>query len=540
MSFNWDNPYPSYRFPLFARNAVSTSHPLAAQAGLRMLLAGGNAVDAALAAAAMLPVVEPTGNGLGSDAFAIIWDGKKLHGLNSSGRSPKAWTLDYFKKRHGTDAKGNAIIPERGWDSATVPGAVAAWGEIHKKFGKLPFADILAPAIEVAERGSIVPHVIADKWAGGAKTLEKYPGYAQVFMPNGRAPKVGERFTFSAAAKTLRILAKEGARAYYEGEIAEGIARWARETDGAMTVEDLRNFASSWVDLISMDYRGYEMHQIPPNGQGISALIALGILKNFDMPSLDVDCAESYHLQIEAMKLGFADARHFVADPRFMQVTADQMLDAKYLAGQAKLIDPRKAAIHQHGAPATGGTVYLTAADESGMMISYIQSNFKGFGSGVVVPEYGIALQNRGIGFSGDPNSANVVAPEKQPYHTIIPGFLTKGGKPQMSFGVMGGDLQPQGHLQTCLRMIDHNQQPQAACDAPRWKVNTDQSVTVEGTMDPAIVAKLESFGHKIKVDNNSYGVFGSGQFIWRMSDDMEDGYVVASDPRRPSLGVGF
>lgn len=540
MSFTWDNPYPSYRMPLFARNAVSTSHPLAAQAGLRMLLAGGNAVDAALAAAAMLPVVEPTGNGLGSDAFAIIWDGKKLHGLNSTGRSPKAWTLDYFKKRHGTDAKGRAIIPDRGWDTATVPGAVCAWGELHKKFGKLPFADILAPAIDIAERGSVVPHVIADKWASGAKTLEKYPGYAQVFMPKGRAPKVGERFTFSAAAKTLRILAKEGARAYYEGEIAEAIAKWAKETGGSMTVEDLRNFAPQWVDLISMDYRGYEMHQIPPNGQGISALTALGILKNFDLPSLEVDSAESYHLQIEAMKLGFADARHHVADPRHMRVTAEQMLDAGYLAGQAKHINPKKAAIHTHGALASGGTVYLTAADENGMMVSFIQSNFKGFGSGVVVPEYGISLQNRGTGFSSDPESPNVVGPEKHPYHTIIPGFLTKGGKPQMSFGVMGGDMQPQGHLQTCLRMIDHGQQPQAACDAPRWKVNTDQSVTVEGTMDPAIIAELESYGHKIKVDNNPYGVFGSGQFIWRLSDDMADGYVVASDPRRPSLGVGF
>ena len=540
MSFNWDNPYPSYRMPLFARNAVATSHPLAAQAGLRMLLAGGNAVDAAIAAAAMLPVVEPTGNGLGSDAFAIIWDGEKLHGLNASGKSPKAWTFEYFKNRHGTDANGHAIIPRWGWDTVTVPGAVSAWDEMHKKFGRLPFADILAPAIEIAERGFIVPHVIADKWASGAKTLQTYPGYAQVFMPNGRTPKVGERFTFAAAAKTLRILAKEGVRAYYDGEIAEAIVRWAKETGGSMTAGDLCNFAPQWVDLLSMEYRGYEMHQIPPNGQGIAALIALGILKYFDLPSLDVDSAESYHLQIEAMKLGFADTRRYVADPRHMRVNPQHMLNVDYLVGRAKCIDPKKAITHKNGAPASGGTVYLTAADETGMMVSFIQSNFKGFGSGVVVPEYGIALQNRGMGFSGDPLSANVVEPEKQPYHTIIPGFLTKGGKPQMSFGVMGGDLQPQGHLQTCLRMIDHKQQPQAACDAPRWIVNADQSVTVEGSMNPKIIAKLESYGHKITVDHNSYGIFGSGQFIWRLSDDMADGYVVASDPRRPSLGVGF
>jgi gamma-glutamyltranspeptidase/glutathione hydrolase len=526
--------------PLFARNAVSTSHPLAAQAGLRMLLAGGNAVDAALAAAAMLPVVEPTGNGLGSDAFAIIWDGKKLHGLNSTGRSPKAWSLEYFKQRHGTNAKGHAVIPERGWDTVTVPGAVCAWGEVHKKFARLPFADLLAPAIEIAERGSVVPHVIADKWAAGARALEKYPGYAQVFMPNGRAPKVGERFTFSAAARTLRILAKEGVRAYYEGEIAEAIARWAQETGGSLTLEDLRNFTPQWVDPLSMEYRGYEMHQLPPNGQGISVLSALGILKHFDLPSLPVDSAASYHLQIEAMKLGFADALRYVADPRHMRVPPGQLLDAGYLAGQAKRIDPQKAASHKHGAPASGGTVYLTAADGNGMMVSFIQSNFRGFGSGVVVPGYGVSLQNRGSGFSGDPESVNVVAPEKHPYHTIIPGFLTRGGKPQMSFGIMGGDMQPQAHLQTCLRMVDHKQQPQAACDAPRWRVNPDQSLTVEGSMNPGIVATLESYGHKINVDHNSYGIFGSGQFIWRLSDDLADGYVVASDPRRPSLGVGF
>lgn len=540
MQFTWNNPYPSYRMPLFARNAVSTSHPLAAEAGLRMLRAGGNAADAALATAAMLTVVEPTGNGLGSDAFAIIWDGKKLHGLNSSGRSPKAWNLDFFKQRHGTDGNGHAVIPERGWDTVTVPGMVSGWGETHKRFCKLPFADILAPAIEAAERGTVVPHVIADKWELAAKSLHAYPGFAEVFMPGGRAPKVGEKFTLRGAAKTLRILAKEGPSAFYEGEIAEAIAAWAQETGGAITAQDLANFRPEWVDLVSMDYRGFELHQIPPNGQGISALIALGILKHFDLPSMELDSAEWHHLMIEAMKIGFSDTYHHVADPAHMRVTAKDMLDPAYLAERAKGIIPGKSAIHAHGAPATGGTVYLATADESGMMVSFIQSNFKGFGSGVVVPDYGISLQNRGIGFSGDPESPNVVAPEKQPFHSIIPGFLTEGGMGRMAFGVMGGDLQPQGHLQTCLRMIDHKQQPQAACDAPRWKVNRDQSVTIEGTMDPKVIAKLEGWGHKVKVDYNSYGVFGCGQFIWRQSDDPDDGYIVASDPRRPSLGVGM
>lgn len=539
-NFNWTNPYPSVRIPLFARNVVSTSHPLAAQAGLRMLLKGGNAVDAAIAAAAAITIVEPVSCGLGSDAFAILWDGKALHGLNSSGVAPAAWSPEYFKNKYGTDANGLANRPVRGWDSVTVPGVVAGWAALHERFGKLPFADLMEPAIEIAERGYAVPPVVAHKWAAAVPELKDQPGYADTFMPNGRAPAVGEKFTMKAAAETLRQIGATRGRAYYEGEIAEKIAAFSQQCGGAMTLDDLRNYRPDWVKPISKSYRGYELHEIPPNGQGIAALIALGILDQFDMASIPVDSVDSQHLQIEAMKLAFADLYQYVADPRSMEVTPEQMLDDAYLKSRARLIDMQRATHFNFGMPKVGGTIYLTAADENGMMISFIQSNYMGFGSGVVVPGTGISLQNRGVGFSMDPKSANVVAGGKRPFHTIIPAFLTRDGQPVMSFGVMGGDMQPQGHVQTVVRMLDYNQQPQAACCAPRWKVNRDFTLDVEGTMDPATVAGLKARGHQLKSVDDPYMDFGSGQFIWRLSDDAEHGYVAASDSRRDGQAVGF
>ncbi|MHA7681326.1 gamma-glutamyltransferase [Cupriavidus sp. PET2-C1] len=539
-NFNWTNPYPSVRIPLFARNVVSTSHPLAAQAGLRMLLKGGNAVDAAIAAAAAITIVEPVSCGLGSDAFAILWDGKEMHGLNASGVAPAAWSPEYFKSKYGTDANGIAKRPVRGWDAVTVPGVIAGWAALHERFGKLPFAELMEPAIEIAERGYAVPPVVAHKWAAAVPELKDQPGYAEAFMPNGRAPNVGEKFTLKAAADTLRKIAASKGRAYYEGEIAEKIVAFSQECGGAMTADDLRNYKPDWVKPISKAYRGYELHEIPPNGQGIAALVALGILDQFDMAALPVDSVESQHLQIEAMKLAFADLYRYVADPGSMEVTPEQMLDDAYLKSRAKLIDMERATHFDFGMPKVGGTIYLTAADENGMMISFIQSNYMGFGSGVVVPGTGISLQNRGVGFSMDPKSPNVVAGGKRPFHTIIPAFLTKDGQPVMSFGVMGGDMQPQGHLQTVVRMVDYNQQPQAACCAPRWKVNRDFTLDVESTMDPAVVAGLKARGHQLKSVDDPYMDFGSGQFIWRLSDDAEHGYVAASDSRRDGQAVGF
>ncbi len=544
MQFNWNNPYPTVRMPVMGRNIVSTSHPYAAQAGLKIIQQGGNAIDAAIAAAAALMIVEPVSNGLGSDCFAIVWDGEQLHGLNSSGVSPAAWNLDYFASKYGTEANGLAKRPVRGWDSVTVPGALAGWQALHERFGSLPLADLLQPAIEIAEKGHAVAPIVAHKWAAATSELASQPGFAQTFMPNGRAPGCGEMFYFPQAAQALKRLATVGLRDFYEGEIAKSICAFAKEHGAAMTLSDLANYRPDWVGTISTKVQGYDVHEIPPNGQGIGALIAMGIVEQLELAKYAVDSVESQHLQIEAMKLAFADVYRYVADPRSMEVSPEQMLNPNYLAKRAKLIDPQKATSFSFGLPNTGGTIYLSAADEEGRMISFIQSNYMGFGSGVVEPNWGISFQNRGYGFSSDPQSPNVVAGNKRPFHTIIPAFLTKevNGKtvPQMSFGVMGGDMQPQGHLQTLLRMLVYKQQPQAACDAPRWKVNRDFSLDVEANMNPETVKGLVEKGHILKKVEDPYMDFGSGQFIWRLSDNIADGYVAASDSRRDGLAAAY
>ncbi len=537
--FDWNNTYASTRSPVFARNVVSTSHPLAAQAGLRMLSAGGNAVDAAIAAAACMTLVEPCSNGLGSDAFCILWDGQQLHGLNASGTAPQAWTPDWFRQTYGVDSR---MPPKRGWGSVTVPGAVASWVALSDRFGKLPFADLMAPAIEIAERGYAVPVVVQGKWALAAalEELNSQPGYAEAFMPFGRAPRVGELFKFPDAARSLKLIASTKGEAFYRGEIAAAVEAFAKRTGGAMTAADFAAYQPEWVKPISQAYAGHELHEIPPNGQGIAALIALGILKHFDLPALALDGTASQHLQIEAMKLAFADVYRYVAAQASMKLSVDELLDPAYLAGRAKLIDMHKAQDFKAGNPVKGGTIYLTAADESGMMVSFIQSNYMGFGSGLVVPGYGVSLQNRGHGFTLDADHANVVAPGKRPFHTIIPAFLTQDGQPQMSFGVMGGNMQPQGHMQTLVRMLDYGQQPQAACDAPRWRFNEGLSINVEPHMQASTIAGLAELGHQIGDINDSYQDFGAGQFIWKLGDADKEGYVAASDPRRDGAAVGF
>ncbi len=536
--FDWSNGYPSTRLPVFARNVVSTSHPLAAQAGLRVMQQGGNAVDAAIATAAVMMLVEPCSNGLGSDMFCILWDGERLHGLNASGPAPASWTPEYFRRKHGADA---TRPPKRGWDSVTVPGAVGGWVALSERFGKLPFADLLAPAIETAERGYAVPFVVQEKWAAAAPLLEAEPGWAEAFLPKGRAPEVGERFTFAAAARSLRAIAETRGAALYGGEIAEAAAAHAAANGGSITARDFAAYEAEWVETIGMDAWGHRLHEIPPNGQGIAALIALGIARHLDLGSMPVDSALCQHLQIEAMKLGFADAYEHVADLRGgMRLTAAQMLDDAYLAERAKLIDPKRAQRFAHGHAPKGGTIYLTAADERGMMVSFIQSNYMGFGSGVVVPGWGLSMQNRGHGFVLDTKSPNCVAPGKRPFHTIIPAFLTRDGKPQMSFGVMGGNMQPQGHLQTLVRMLAHGQQPQAACDAPRWRFNEGLEINVEAAMPAATVQGLLDRGHQATVIDDSYQDFGAGQFIWRLGDPAVEGYVAASDPRRDGQAAGY
>jgi gamma-glutamyltranspeptidase / glutathione hydrolase len=540
MTFNFSNPYTSTRLPVFARNIVSTSHPLAAQAGLRILWQGGNAVDAAIAAAAVLTIVEPVSCGLGSDAFCILWDGKALHGLNASGRAPQAWTPEYFQKKYGPDAMQP---PKRGIDSVTVPGAVASWVAMSERFGKLPFADLMQSAIEIAERGYLLSVVVQEKWAAAVDELRHQPGFSEHLLPWGRAPQVGELFQFPAAARGLRAIANSKGQAFYGGEIAHALEKFSKAHGGSLKASDFAAYKADWVTPIAQNYRGHTLHEIPPNGQGIAALISLGILGNFDLAALSRDGVDSQHLQIEAMKLAFADVYRYVADEASMEVTAQQMLDTAYLKQRAGLIDMKKAQDFKAGNPAKGGTIYLTAADENGMMVSFIQSNYMGFGSGCVEPEFGVSLQNRGHAFAtraGGHNPANLVAPGKRPFHTIIPAFLTKDGQPVMSYGVMGANMQPQGHVQTLVRMLDYQQNPQAACDAPRWRYNEGLVINVESAMDPHTVKGLQALGHQMEVINDSYQDFGSGQFIWRMGDPKVQGYVAASDSRRDGLVAGF
>ncbi len=525
--FSWNNPYAWPRKPLLAANVVATSQPLAAQAGLQMLAAGGTAVDAILATAITLTVVEPVSNGIGSDAYAILWDGKQLHGLNASGRSPAGWTPEFFG--------GHKAMPTRGWNTVTVPGCVAAWAEMHKKWGKLPFERLFEPAIRYAREGYLVSPTIASQWEKQVNELKVQPGFAEAFMPGGRAPRTGERFQFPAAAAVLEQIAKTRGEAFYKGTFAEKLEAHAMKHGGAMKASDMAANRPDWVTPLKMDYRGYTLHEIPPNGQGIVALIALGILENFDLRSHAVDGADSLHLQIEAVKLAFADAWSYVADIDYMlEVRPQHLLDQEYLKSRARLIDMKRAQDFGHGTPPRGGTVYLTAADASGMMVSFIQSNYMGFGSGVVVE--GISLQNRGGTFVLKPGHPNQVGPKKRPFQTIIPGFVTKDGQPVMSFGVMGGTMQPQGHTQVMVRIADYGQSPQAACDGPRFRIVQGMDVSVESNFSPAVLEELKRRGHTIVSQPDDYNQFGSAQMAWKL----DGGYFAASDPRRDGQAVGF
>jgi gamma-glutamyltranspeptidase / glutathione hydrolase len=523
--FGWELPYSWPRKPVLATNVVCTSQPLAAQAGLRMLADGGSAVDAAIATAIALTVVEPVSNGIGSDAFAIVWDGRELHGLNASGRSPAAWTPEYF---------GGKDVPAFGWNSVTVPGAVSAWVELHAKFGRLPFDRLFEPAISYARNGFLLSPTIADQWAAQVQLFKSQPGFAEAFMPDGRAPNPGELVRLPDHAVTLEAIAATQGEAFYRGELATKLEAHSSANGGAMRAGDLAAHRADWVGTICGDYRGYTVHEIPPNGQGIVALIALGILEQFDMASLPVDSADIVHLQIEAVKLAFADAQAYVSDIAHMTVSPQSLLDTDYLRERATLIDRDRARPASAGTP-RGGTVYLTAADASGIMVSMIQSNYMGFGSGVVVPGTGIALQNRGADFAVQQGHPNQVGPGKRPYHTIIPGFLTKDGAPVMSFGVMGGPMQPQGHVQVVGRIVDHGQNPQAACDGPRFRWAHGQQVCCEPGFPPATLDELQRRGHQL-VTTDDYNQFGSCQAIWRL----DDGYLAVSDPRRDGQAAGF
>ena len=526
--FDWSLPYRSRRQPILARNVVATSQPLATQAGITMLQRGGNAIDAALATAIALTVVEPCSNGLGSDLFAIVWDGKELTGLNASGRAPAAWTPERFA--------GLEAMPRTGWDTVTIPGAVSGWVALSRRFGKLAFADLFAPAIRYAVDGYAVSPVIAEKWAKAVPILGQVEGFAEHFLPRGRAPEVGEIFASAALAGSLEKIAASEGETFYRGELCEAMVAHARAHRGVHTLADFDAHRCDWVTPLAHDYHGHTVHEIPPNGQGIAALMALGIMENHDLGSQAADSVATQHLEIEAMKLAFADVYRYVSDPATMRVTPAQLLDRHYLAARARLIDRSRAQDFGHGTPPPGGTVYLSAADEHGMMVSLIQSNYMGFGSGIVVPGTGISLQNRGTGFSLVPDHPNLVGGGKRPFHTIIPGFVTRNGAPYAAFGVMGGPIQPQAHLQTLVRLIDYRGNPQAVLDAPRWKVNGGLSVDLEPDAAAALRDGLRALGHSFASIADSYMDFGAGQFVVRG----EDGYIAGSDPRRDGQAAGY
>jgi gamma-glutamyltranspeptidase/glutathione hydrolase len=526
--FNWDLKYPSRRVPLLAKNVVASSQPLACQAGLQMLKLGGNAVDAALATAITLTVVEPVNNGIGSDAFTILWDGKKLVGLNASGRSPKAWTPKHFSNKKS--------MPLLGWDTVTIPGAVSAWKTLSKKYGSLEFNELFKPAIKYAQNGFLISPITAQVWKMLSKMYNKktFPEFHNCFMPNGRAPYPGEVFKSPEQAKSLQLIAETEGDAFYSGEIAKRIVQHSKKTGGLLTFEDLESHTPTWENLLSIDYNGFTLYEIPPNGQGLAALITLGILKNFHLGSFKIDSSELIHIQAEAMKLAFADAYSYISDPQTLKFDPSTFLSDKYLETRAKLINLDKAQEFKAGFNNHGDTVYLTTADEEGMMVSYIQSNYMGFGSGIVIPGTGISLQNRGNGFNLIEGHPNQVGPNKRPYHTIIPAFITKNGTPIMSFGVMGGAMQPQGHVQMVLRIFEYKQNPQTAIDAPRWRVLQGLDLGLESGFTQKLYNGLTKKGHQVKI--NHYFEFGGAQIIYKLNE----GYLAASDPRKDGQAVGY
>ncbi len=528
-------PFPSKRMPVMAYNGmVATSQPLASQAGLQMLQQGGNAVDAALATAIALTVLEPTSNGIGGDAFALVWDGHKLHGLNGSGRAPKA--LQAAKLRE----QGHTEMPSKGWTPVNVPGAPAAWGDLHQRFGKLPLEQVMAPAITYASEGYPVSPTVALYWQIAAKKFlarqgPEFASWATTFAPGGHAPQTGQRWASPGHAQTLQTIAKQGPQAFYNGQLAEKIASFAQATGGLLTMDDLAAHTSTWVDPIGVNYHGYEVWEIPPNGQGLTALIALSILTDTDLTSYPHGSEENIHLQIEAMKLAFADAKRYIADPAHADVPLAGLLNPAYIAQRRDLIGP-EAQDPQHGTPPNGGTVYLCTADRAGMMVSYIQSNYEGFGSGIVVPNTGIALHNRGANFSLKEGHPNEAAGGKRPYHTIIPAFLTQNNQPIGPFGVMGGFMQPQGHTQVVIGTVDYELNPQAMLDAPRWQVTGGLGVELEQGIPEDVIRGLATRGHKITIPVRR-GNFGRGQIIWRMDDGL---LVAGSEMRADGTAMGW
>lgn len=506
-------PYASRRTAVFARKGmVATSQPLAAQAGLDILKRGGNAIDAAIATAAALTVLEPTSNGIGGDAFALVWVKGELHGLNASGPAPAGIDVGEL------DRRGLKEMPRFGWTPVTVPGVPSAWAALSERFGKLPLTEVLQPAITYAQEGYPISPILGKNWQRAFENYHKqctgdeFKTWFETFAPQGRAPRIGEMWSSQGHAQTLRAIAESRSQAFYKGDLADRIDQFSRATGGYIRKADLEAFVPEWVDPVKVNYRGYDVWELPPNGQGIIGLMALNILKGFDFS--ERDCVDTYHKQIEAMKLAFVDGQKYITDSRHMTVTVDDLLSDGYADERRKQIG-HDAITPEPGNPRAGGTVYLATADSEGNMVSYIQSNYMGFGSGIVVPGTGISLQNRGHTFSLNRDHANVLEPGKRTFHTIIPGFLTKGTAAVGPFGVMGGYMQPQGHAQVIMNTVDFGLNPQATLDAPRWQWMEGKTVEVEHQVPEHIVNALIRRGHQIRIAPDTGG-FGRGQIIWR------------------------
>ena len=532
------------RSEVIAQNGMAaTSQPLATQAALDILKSGGNAIDAAIAANAVLGLVEPTGNGIGGDLFAIVWDAKteQLYGLNASGRSPYELTLNYFKEN------GYESIPSLGPLPVSVPGAVDGWFELHEKLGKMPMENVLSPAINYAREGFPLTEVIAYYWQRNAQILKQFPGFEEIFMPGGEAPQKGEVFKNPYLANTLELIAAEGRDVFYKGEIAEKIVDYVREQGGFLSMKDFEDHSSEWVEPISTNYRGYDVWELPPNGQGTAVLQMLNILENYDIAGMGFGSPEYMHLFIEAKKLAFEDRAKFYSDPDFNDLPIDELISKKYGKERAELINQDRAArSYPAGELEQGNTIYLTTADKDGNMVSLIQSNYRGMGSGMTPGKLGFILQDRGELFSLDENHMNVYEPHKRPFHTIIPAFITKDGEPFISFGLMGGGMQPQGHTQIVCNIVDFGMNLQEAGDAPRIrhegssqptgeKMTDGGTVYLESGFDYETIRELISKGHTIQF---SHGAYGGYQAIMR--DNENKVFYGASESRKDGQAAGY
>lgn len=541
------------RSEVIAQNGMAaTSHPLATQIALDVMKQGGNAIDAAIAANAALGLMEPTGNGIGGDLYAIVWSAKdkKLHGLNASGRSPLGLSYDQLKIE--LDKLNRDDLPPYGMLPISVPGAVDGWFELHDKFGKMPMKQVLAPAIDYAEKGFPVTELIAYYWDLSVPRLSPQPGaFAETFTIDGKAPRKGQIFKNPDLANTYRILANKGRDAFYKGEIARKIDAFMKKEGGYLRYEDFAQHTSDWVEPLGVDYKGYTLWELPPNGQGIAALQMLQILKNFDLKAMGFNTTESLHTLVEAKKLAFEDRAKFYVDTDFSKQPIDELISEEYGKQRAKLIGDRAARTVQAGNPRLeeGDTIYLTTADKDGNMVSLIQSNYRGMGSGVVTPGLGFVFQDRGQLFSMDPEHANVYEPGKRPFHTIIPAFITKDGKPFMSYGVMGGAMQPQGHVQILINMVDYGMNLQEAGDATRWQhmgsteptesqaayLKDGGYIEFETGVSMETFRELENRGHDVRFGNGGFG--GYQAIMW---DEEEGVYYGASESRKDGHAAGY